>query len=119
MSSVFEASLSFDRLEEDGMERNGESGLFHIPKDEEEQDADGVAETEKMQNPDGGNYDSWLLQRRVKIKRPHHDDVDWMSLLGDGDGDELGDSCCFGTRTVQFGTDDDCIWKMHGARNLT
>ena len=26
--------------------------------------------------------------------------------------EELGDSCCFGTRTVRVGRD--CIWKLHG-----
>jgi hypothetical protein len=28
------------------------------------------------------------------------------------DEGELGDSCCFGTRTVDVGLD--CVWKLHG-----
>jgi len=28
------------------------------------------------------------------------------------DEGELGDSCCFGTRTVDMGLD--CVWKLHG-----
>jgi hypothetical protein len=43
--------------------------------------------------------DDWIVERKVKIHT-------W-----DDDG-ELGDSCCFGTRTVQFGKD--CVWKLHG-----
>ena len=54
---------------------------------------------EKEQPYSHGN-DDWLLQRKVKIPR-----VDEWS-------EELGDSCCFGTRTVQVGTD--CLWKLHG-----
>lgn len=44
-------------------------------------------------------YDTWLLEKRVKFRS------DW------GDED-VGDSCCFGTRTVDMGMD--CIWKLHG-----
>ena len=44
-------------------------------------------------------YDTWLLEKRVKFRS------DW------GDED-VGDSCCFGTRTVDMGVD--CIWKLHG-----
>jgi hypothetical protein len=44
-------------------------------------------------------HDDWIVQRKVKIHT-------W-----DDEG-ELGDSCCFGTRTVQFGKD--CVWKLHG-----
>jgi hypothetical protein len=44
-------------------------------------------------------HDDWTVQRKVKIHT-------W-----DDEG-ELGDSCCFGTRTVQFGKG--CVWKLHG-----
>jgi hypothetical protein len=40
------------------------------------------------------------LQAERKVK------VHW-----DDEG-ELGDSCCFGTRTVEVGLD--CVWKLHG-----
>lgn len=45
-------------------------------------------------------YDDWLLEKRVKVRG------------GLGDEEELGDSCCFGIRTVETGMD--CIWKLHG-----
>jgi hypothetical protein len=48
-------------------------------------------------------YDDWLLQRRVKMPRQD----DW-------DGGELGDSSCFGTRTVESSVGMDCVWKLHG-----
>jgi hypothetical protein len=47
------------------------------------------------------SYDDWLLQRKVKTPRGD----EW-------DEGELGDSCCFGTRTVEIGMD--CVWKLHG-----
>jgi hypothetical protein len=50
---------------------------------------------------DERGYDDWLLQRKVKL--PRRDD--W-------DEGELGDSCCFGTRTVDVGMD--CVWQLHG-----
>jgi hypothetical protein len=47
------------------------------------------------------SYDDWLLQRKVKRLR-----------VDEWDDGDLGDSCCFGTRTVEVGTD--CVWKLHG-----
>lgn len=44
-------------------------------------------------------YDTWLLEKRVKFRS------DWGE-------EDVGDSCCFGTRTVDMGMD--CIWKLHG-----
>jgi hypothetical protein len=49
----------------------------------------------------GEGYDDWLLERKVKVK-----DGGW------DDGEEQGDSFCFGTRTVDMGMD--CVWKLHG-----
>ena len=63
-----------------------------------------AAITEKSERErcyDDWSYDDWLLQRKVKM--PRADEWD--------DGD-LGDSCCFGTRTVEMGKD--CVWKLHG-----
>jgi hypothetical protein len=42
--------------------------------------------------------EEWQAERKVK--------VNW------DDKGELGDSCCFGTRTVEVGLD--CVWKLHG-----
>lgn len=47
---------------------------------------------------DATRSEDWRTERRVKI-------------YDDGEG-ELGDSCCFGTRTVDMGFD--CVWKLHG-----
>lgn len=52
----------------------------------------------------GEGYDHWLLERKVRL--PRRDD--WHE-------GELGDSCCFGTRTVESSMARDCIWKIHGA----
>lgn len=45
------------------------------------------------------SYDNWLLERKVRFRN------DW-------DDEDVGDSCCFGTRTVDMGMD--CIWRLHG-----
>jgi hypothetical protein len=55
----------------------------------------------ELEHHEDESYDDWLLQR--KVKTPRRDDWD--------EGD-LGDSCCFGTRTVETGLD--CVWKLHG-----
>lgn len=44
-------------------------------------------------------YDAWLLEKKVRV-RTH-----WAE-------EDVGDSCCFGTRTVDMGMD--CIWKLPG-----
>lgn len=46
-------------------------------------------------------YDDWLIERKVKVC------ADAWEMEED-----LGDSCCFGTRTVEVGLN--CIWKLHG-----
>lgn len=43
----------------------------------------------------------WQQERKVKVMKTDG----WK-------GEELGDSCCFGTRTIEFGMD--CVWKLHG-----
>lgn len=49
----------------------------------------------------GLGYDAWLVEKKVRVKHvPWEDEMD------------VGDSCCFGTRTVEVGRD--CIWKLHG-----
>lgn len=48
-----------------------------------------------------GGRESWLLEKKVKISRRD----EWL------DGD-LGDSCCFGTRTIQRGSETP--WKLYG-----
>jgi len=60
-----------------------------------------VAGKPEDERHDDESYDDWLLQR--KVKTPRGDEWD--------DGD-LGDSYCFGTRTVEIGKD--CVWKLHG-----
>lgn len=47
-----------------------------------------------------GEREGWSKERKVKIR------------IFEGEEGELGDSCCFGTRTVQGGRD--CAWKLHG-----
>jgi hypothetical protein len=68
-----------------------------------EEHGSGVDITEKveLEHHEDESYDDWLLQR--KVKTPRRDD--W-------DEEDLGDSCCFGTRTVETGLD--CVWKLHG-----
>jgi len=61
----------------------------------------GITEKVEVERHDDESYDDWLLQRKVKTPRKD----EW-------DEDDLGDSCCFGTRTVEMGTD--CVWKLHG-----
>ena len=50
---------------------------------------------------DGAGYDGWLLERKVKIPKR----FEW-------DEGELGDSCCFGVRTVEIGMDG--VRNLHG-----
>lgn len=57
-----------------------------------------VKET-RRQNEEVTNSE-WKMERRVKIQTMEY-----------AEG-ELGDSCCFGTRTVEVGLD--CVWKLHG-----
>ncbi|UPX11793.1 uncharacterized protein EKO05_0002381 [Ascochyta rabiei] len=51
------------------------------------------------------SYDSWLLEKRVRIRSG------WADEDGDRNGD-VGDSCCFGTRTVHGGLY--WGWELHG-----
>jgi hypothetical protein len=44
-------------------------------------------------------YDNWLLEKKVKVRNTWNEE-------------DVGDSCCFGTRTVDMGMD--CVWKLHG-----
>ena len=62
-----------------------------------EQDNAGLVDKKQ----DLGSSDDWRLQRKVKVSKAFAFDEE-----------ELGDSCCFGTRTVEYGMD--CIWKLHG-----
>lgn len=54
-----------------------------------------IIEAEKAE---GADKEEWQAERKVKV---HWDDEG-----------ELGDSCCFGTRTIEVGLD--CVWKLHG-----
>jgi hypothetical protein len=54
---------------------------------------------------DGGKMEEvpnteWLSTRKVKVHSAEYYEG------------ELGDSCCFGTTTVEVGLD--CVWKLHG-----
>lgn len=66
-----------------------------------EPEANGTRETQETPEGGDGVYDDWLLERKIKTRRL--DDC-W-------DTEELGDSCCFGTRTVEFGMDR--VSKVH------
>lgn len=57
---------------------------------------------ERNNSDEPGEPDDWLLERKVKI----FPGDDWSIE------DDVGDSCCFGTRTVEIGSD--CIWRLHG-----
>lgn len=46
--------------------------------------------------------ENWAREPKVKV----HKSDEWI------DEGDLGDSCCFGTRTVEVGLD--CVWKLHG-----
>jgi len=59
---------------------------------------------DEMEVADGKCGTDGAAEVKVRIK---HEYVDNGFVEG-----ELGDSCCFGTRTVRIG--EDCIWKLHG-----
>jgi hypothetical protein len=46
-------------------------------------------------------YDDWESEKKVKVRNL---EVDWE--------EDVGDSCCWGTRTVDIGMD--CVWKIRG-----
>lgn len=45
--------------------------------------------------------DEWEFEKKVKVRKF---EPDWE--------EDVGDSCCWGTRTVDIGMD--CVWKIHG-----
>lgn len=53
-----------------------------------------------------GRGDEWIFERKVKTQG-QGDDAG--SIWNEG---ELGDSCCFGVRTVEVGLDG--VWTLHG-----
>jgi hypothetical protein len=67
------------------------------------EEMDRVCEEESNEGEGKRGCDDWLLQRKIKL--PQRDE--W-------DEGELGDSCCFGTRTIESSIDMDCVWKLHG-----
>lgn len=105
MLSVFVANLSFedsggetegwgkseDDLQSEARLRAAESLGYEVTRDVETQKEN--ADTRPQE------YDNWLLEKKVKIRND----------LGEED---VGDSCCFGTRTVDMGMD--CIRILHG-----
>lgn len=112
MWSVFAASLSFELVESGGgmagwgekdVEKDSvEKAVAHAHGDAPH----GTALTEKTEAvsrdisppshtpPDPQKYDDWLLQRRVRIRKP------WTEFDELGADVDVGDSCCFGTRSV-------------------
>jgi len=48
----------------------------------------------------GMGFNNWLLEKKVRVQ----------GNLWDGEED-LGDSCCFGTRSMEIGLD--YVWKLH------
>lgn len=49
-------------------------------------------------------YDAWLLEK--KVRNP------WTEPFPGADEENVGDSCCFGTRTVEMGMD--FVWRLDG-----
>ena len=74
--------------------------VFEANLSSEQDDAELLDAIQVEKKQDDGGYHDWHLERKVKIPRQD----DW-------DEGELGDSCCFGTRTVEFGLD--YVWKLH------
>lgn len=66
-------------------------------EDRGREEVSGLGDGGKME--DVPNND-WLSTRKVKVHNMEYDEG------------ELGDSCCFGTRTVEAGLG--CVWKLHG-----
>src|SRR5690242_21765113 len=50
------------------------------------------------------SYDSWLLSRKVRSP--------WTEPYPSADDEDVGDSCCFGTRTVDAGRG--FVWRLEG-----
>lgn len=48
-------------------------------------------------------YDKWLLANEV-YEGQEKEEALWEQ--------DVGDSCCWGVRTVDIGMD--CVWKIHG-----
>jgi hypothetical protein len=60
---------------------------------------------------DGTNMDNDMDAHGSLIALPEGN-VNVQKREGWVEKGELGDSCCFGTRTVDIGLD--CVWKLHG-----
>jgi hypothetical protein len=76
------------------------SNVFVANSSFEPEDMASLVAEEPKRIEDSRKYDDWLLARKVRLPQ---------SSWEEG---ELGDSCCFGTRTVEVGMD--CVWKLHG-----
>jgi hypothetical protein len=87
---------ALDNTSTRNVELNERDLIFHSARAEEEEQ---VPTRPK-------EYDTWLLEKRVKIRNP------WAVDDREGEEEEVGDSCCFGTRTVDMGMD--CVWNLHG-----
>lgn len=106
--SVFAANLNFENTVEHGHDVTVEASAEVPARDGFREWVDAVALWERgnssgnVQDADAGvRYDDWLMEKKVKVK-----DTSW------NEGLDVGDSCCFGTRTVEVGKD--CVWKLHG-----
>ena len=108
MWSVFAASLNFEDIIENFHDATGEVSAGAPARDGFREWVDaaarwGSADTSReIQDADAGvRYDDWLVEKKVRVK-----ETSWIEGL------DIGDSCCFGTRTVEMGKD--CVWKLHG-----
>jgi len=76
------------------------SDVFAANSSFESEDMTSLVAQEPKMIQDSRKNDDWLLARKVRLPQR------------DREEEEVGDSCCFGTRTVEVGMD--CVWKLHG-----
>jgi hypothetical protein len=69
---------------------------------ESESSIDDISEREVEGDWNNQRRTDWHMQRKIKtLKKEQWDEVS-----------DLGDSCCFGTRTLEMG--QHCVWKLPG-----
>ena len=55
-------------------------------------------------------YDDWAAENRAANEYRKRA-VEWDGI----EEEDIGDSCCFGTRTVRTADiGSDCVWRLHG-----
>lgn len=81
-------------LEAAALWEGADNGAHYRHRYQHQSESESTTKTSDM----GIGYDSWLLEKKVKIRSHHHHDA--SSWAVEEDGLDVGDSCCFGIRTV-------------------